>query len=78
MAHTDSKEGYALWFGVDDGHLLEAMLANSQLHIIAVDPDQQKVDQLRRRFDATGVYGSRIALHVGDPATSTRRRISQI
>ena len=31
--------------------LLEAVVANSRLHIVAVDPDERKVDQLRRRLD---------------------------
>ena len=59
------REGYALWFGVDDGKLLEAVTASSQLHIVGVDPDADKIDRLRRQLDQAGWYGRRIALQVG-------------
>ncbi len=66
LAAADTKDGYALCFGAEDGELLEALVANSKLHIVAVDPDAAKVDALRRRFDAAKVYGKRIALHTGE------------
>ena len=66
---ADESEGYALWFGVDDGRLLEAVAAASDLHIVGVDPDAEKIDRLRRRLDKAGLYGNRIALHQGDPVT---------
>ncbi len=67
LTAADAAEGYALCFGVEDGQLLEALLANSKLHFVAVDSDAAKVDRLRRRLDAAGLYGKRITLHVGDP-----------
>ena len=60
------REGYALFYGVGDGRLLEALACNSQLRIVAVDPDQAKIDALRQRFDAAGLNGKRIALHQGN------------
>lgn len=60
-------QGYALWFGVDDPALLEAVLRQSNLHVVGVDPDARKVERLRRYFDARGLYGGRVALHAGDP-----------
>ena len=62
---TGKREGYALWFGVDDGKLLEAVTASSQLHIVGVDPDADKIDRLRRQLDQAGWYGRRVALQVG-------------
>ena len=67
LAAADVTDGYALGFGVEDGALLEALVLNSKLHLVAVDPDAAKVDLLRRRFDAAGLYGKRVTLHVGDP-----------
>jgi outer membrane protein assembly factor BamB len=67
LSETDASEGYALWLGLDDGALLEAVLANSRLHVIAVEPDVAKADALRRRLDAAGRYGTRATVHVGDP-----------
>ncbi len=69
VAQAGADDGYALCFGVDDGRLLEALLAHSKLHVVAVDPDAKRIADLRRRFDATGRYGSRIAFHQGEPAT---------
>jgi outer membrane protein assembly factor BamB len=69
LDQTGVTEGYALWFGIEDGQLLEAVALNSELHIVAVDPDAAKVDRLRRAFDAAGLYGTRVALHTGDPVS---------
>lgn len=69
LSEADASEGHALWFGVDDGTVLEAVLADSKLHVVAVDPDAAKVDALRRRLDAAGRYGTRATVHVGDPAS---------
>ena len=62
---TDQRQGYALWFGIDNPELLEAVLLHSDLQVVAVDPDARKVAGLRTRFDQARLYGSRIALHVG-------------
>lgn len=59
------REGYALWFGIDNPELLEAVIVHSDLHVVAVDPDARKVAGLRTRFDQAGLYGSRVAFHVG-------------
>jgi outer membrane protein assembly factor BamB len=64
---TQVSAGYAICFGVSDGDLLAAMLQATDLHVVAVHPDAAVVDRLRRRFDAAGVYGKRIAVHPGDP-----------
>lgn len=71
LDRTGVREGYALFFGVGDGDLLEAVAQQSALHLIAVDRDTVKIERLRRRYDAAGLYGTRIALHYGDPATFT-------
>ncbi len=62
----DARQGYALCFGVEDGQFIEALLRESEFHVVAVDPDAAKVEQLRRRFDAAGLYGTRVALHAGE------------
>ncbi|MEA2062135.1 MAG: PQQ-binding-like beta-propeller repeat protein, partial [Gemmatimonadota bacterium] len=66
LRSTGVREGYALCYGVDSA-LLEALAANSDLKIIAVDRDSAYVENLRRRLDAAGLYGSRIAVHCGGP-----------
>jgi len=67
LADTGAKEGYALVYGVEDSDLLEALALNSELEIIAVHPDSAHVEKLRRRLDASGLYGERIAVHLADP-----------
>ena len=61
------REGYCLVFGLADGGLVEQLVRRSQLHVIAVDADPQKVHCLRQRLDAQGLYGTRAAAIVADP-----------
>ena len=61
------KDGYCLAYGLENGELIEALARKSELRIIASDPDPAKVDRLRRRFDALGLYGKRIHVLAGDP-----------
>jgi PAS domain S-box-containing protein len=63
---TGIREGYCLAYGWETGDLVEVLARNSNLRIIAIDPDPVKVDNLRRRFDAMGLYGKRISVQVGD------------
>ncbi len=65
LQSTGRREGYALWYGVDDPELLEAVVLQSHLRILAIDSSKTKVDQLRQRFDRAGLYGKRIALRTG-------------
>ncbi|NQU20232.1 MAG: PQQ-binding-like beta-propeller repeat protein [Candidatus Nealsonbacteria bacterium] len=69
LGTTSLDQGYCLVFGLETGDLAEAVVRNSNLDVIAVDPDPEKVGALRRRFDAAGLYGKRISVHVGDATT---------
>ncbi len=62
-------EGYAVFHGAGDGVLLQALVENTRLHLIATDPDPERVKALRFHFDALGYYGKRVSLHVGTPET---------
>ncbi len=64
---TGMRDGYCLAYGLENGDLVEALARDSELRIIAVDPDPAKVDRFRRRFDAAGLYGKSISVQVGDP-----------
>jgi len=68
LERTGVTEGYCLCLGVGTGRLMEELVRQSQLHVIGVDPDARKVDRLRRRMDARGIYGPRAALIAADPA----------
>jgi outer membrane protein assembly factor BamB len=40
----------------------------TNLHVIAIDPDPKNVAAARKRFEAAGLYGSRVTVLHGDPA----------
>jgi len=67
LQRTQATEGYCLVLGLGTGRLAEELARQSKLHIIAVDPDAATVAALRARLDAAGLYGTRVAAHVGDP-----------
>ena len=62
-------EGYALVLGLDSGRLVESFLSRSNLRVIAVDADPQKVHALVERLVRAGVYATRVEALVGDPAS---------
>lgn len=71
---TNQNEGYAIVLGLSDGELVRAFTEtdSSNLHLVAVDADRQKVESLRRKWDAIrpGFYGNRVSARVGTPGTS--------
>jgi len=66
---TGAQEGYCLALGVGSGRLVAELVQQSKLHVIAVDPDGDKVRTLRRSFDDAGLYGTRVVVHQGDPVS---------
>ena len=67
LAATDTDNGYIVMLGIGDGRLAEELVGQSKCDLIAVEPDAAKVAALRDRFHRAGLYGTRIAIHVGDP-----------
>ncbi len=61
------SEGYALVFGLGTGRLAEGLARASKLHVIAIDPDSEKIDAFRRRMTDAGLYGTRVEARTGDP-----------
>jgi len=61
-----NPQGYCLLLGLDNGHLLWELLRQTKLNIIALDNDVRKVARMRRSLDEAGLYGTRVAVHVGD------------
>jgi outer membrane protein assembly factor BamB len=64
---TDVRDGYALVLGIDRGRLVEELVRQSDLHVIAVDQDADKVATLRARLLQAGLYGTRAAVLSGNP-----------
>ncbi|MBN1342562.1 MAG: PQQ-binding-like beta-propeller repeat protein, partial [Phycisphaerae bacterium] len=69
LKHAPVDKGVCLVFGLKTGRLAEALAAQSDFTVVAVDPDPTKVADLRKRLDDAGTYGKRIAAQVGDPTT---------
>ncbi len=61
-------EGYCVDLGCGDGALAFELARTTKLRIIAIDPDPANVELARKRLDAAGLYGTRVTIHVGDPA----------
>ncbi|HUU19804.1 MAG TPA: PQQ-binding-like beta-propeller repeat protein [Sedimentisphaerales bacterium] len=66
---TDQRDGYCLLLGLGTGELLYQLVNQSDLHIVALDPEPGKVEAMRRRLDEAGLYGTRVAVHLGDITT---------
>jgi outer membrane protein assembly factor BamB len=71
LAAANVREGYGVVWGVGDGKLVEALALQSDLHLIVVEPDVKKVNEFRERWAKADLYGTRIALLPGDPASVT-------
>jgi len=66
---TGEKDGYCLLAGLGTGELLYELIRQTDLHIIAIDPDAEKVNEMRRELDDAGLYGNRVSVHIGDITT---------
>jgi len=64
---TAVRDGYALVLGIDHGRLVEELVRQSNLHVIAVGADPAKVATIRNRLCGMGLYGTRLSAVVGNP-----------
>lgn len=69
LAASGARDGYALVLGLDHGRLVEELVQQSNLHVIAVDEDAAKGAALRERLHQAGLYGTRACVLIGDPLT---------
>ena len=68
LAACAQSAGYCISLGLGSGGLVTELLRQSDMHIVVIDPDARKVDAFRRRMDSAGLYGTRVAAHVGTAA----------
>ncbi len=64
---SDITAGICVDLGCGTGELALELVRQSQLYVVAIDPDPAKVRQARQMLDEAGVYGDRVAVHQGDP-----------
>jgi len=69
LKQSGVSNGYALLLGIDNGHLIDQLLHQSDLHVIAVDKDRNKINALRQRLTDARLYGARAEVFVGNPLT---------
>jgi outer membrane protein assembly factor BamB len=62
---TGVRDGYCVVAGLGDGKLIEDIVTRTDFHVIGLDPDAERVNGLRRRFDDAGIYGKRVSLLPG-------------
>ena len=68
LRQSGATEGYCVLLGAGTERLTLELVRLSGLHVIVIDPDPKRIDTLRREATDAGLYGGRIAAHVGDPA----------
>jgi len=66
---ADTDQGYALSLGVSSGQLIEAMVRQSDLHVIVLEGDVTAAEAFRLRLDEMGLYGTRVAVLTDTPAS---------
>ena len=59
-------DGYAVRIGPAEPAALAQFAHGPNVRAIAIDSDAERVDRARRALVAAGLYGDRIAVHVGD------------
>ncbi|MGB0579672.1 MAG: PQQ-binding-like beta-propeller repeat protein [Limisphaerales bacterium] len=69
LKDTQQRDGYALVLGWKSPRLVEELIRQSDLHVIAIDPDAAKVKDLRQRLRNNGRYGARASAQMTDPDT---------
>ncbi|MCA9262881.1 MAG: PQQ-binding-like beta-propeller repeat protein [Planctomycetales bacterium] len=62
------RSGYALILGIEDGNLAHELAIQSNLHVVVVEPHEERVAALRQSLASAGIYGSRISVHHGSLA----------
>ncbi|MDY0168335.1 MAG: PQQ-binding-like beta-propeller repeat protein [Thermoguttaceae bacterium] len=66
LAKTGVTEGICLDLGCGSGELARALAERSELHVIGIEADAERVAEARWKLDQLGLYGRRISVHQGD------------
>lgn len=61
LSRGHAPEGYALLLGIGSPDITEQLAAQTELQVVAVDPDADQVAALRHRMSLNGMYGTRVA-----------------
>jgi outer membrane protein assembly factor BamB len=67
LAESKVADGYAVVAGIGQEGLIEELLLQSQLRVIAVDANSDRVNGLRQRMMTNGAFSDRLQFVIGDP-----------
>ena len=71
LKRAPARDGYGLVLGIESIDFIEHLVRQSQLQLIVIDANADKVADLRRLLDAAGLYGTRVAAVHADPLTTS-------
>ena len=66
LMESGVTKGYCLVVGAERGRLAYELARRTNLTIIGIEPDPQKVQAARLALDAAGLYGQRVTIDQGD------------
>ena len=67
LDQTGAKRGFAVMLGLPDPAFIEALVAGSELKLVALESSSELVDSCRDELVRRGIYGQRIAVRNVDP-----------
>ncbi|MGQ9729884.1 MAG: outer membrane protein assembly factor BamB family protein [Candidatus Zipacnadales bacterium] len=62
LARTGIRRGYCIVLDSDDGQLAREIAVQSELRVVGVDKEAEKLAAAREALEAAGIYGSQVAL----------------
>jgi outer membrane protein assembly factor BamB len=68
LGHSGQRSGYALVLGGDRGRLAYEIARQSELMVLAVEPDAAEADAARTALEAAGIHGTSVTIVPADPA----------
>ena len=63
LTQSGVRDGYCLVLGANDGRLALELVRQSQLQVVVVEDDVDRIAAVRKRFDEAGVQGVRASVH---------------
>lgn len=70
LGKNDDTGGYCLVVGADSEGIINEIVRQSEMHVVVLDPSESRINALRQRYDAMGLYGTRLSALVADPTTA--------
>lgn len=65
LSASGKTDGVCVALGIGTGRLIEEIARQSNLYVVAFDPDSATVETVRARLDSAGLYGNRISVNTG-------------